>query len=412
MCLISVLPKGTEKYNEKTISFIRKGATTNTDGSGFMFKRENDDCINIKKGFFNITDMLEEIKKLNLKKEDELVIHHRIGTSGEICAKNTHPFLIYDDDKLCSETDLTINKPALVHNGMFSGIRDFMSLNPKFCDTYAFARYIISEPGIYNLIYDNYKLFELLFKDILSFNKVCILDPNKGIKMLGNFFEDDGYFHSNGGYKDFVYDRGGSSDNVELALYDSYKPKALSIVGNNKYHNTQLYYDSSEIKIDKYNVHHFFFIKKSVYNINSESYDVDRKNSYCLYEIDDISEDTEFQILKLAKSSTNYTIKMDNIKNDYFYIPKPNFFDSYLDLEKIKTLFPDYSKNSFKQIQKILIRSRKKGLFDKIKYSKTERLHTKLTLSLYRDYLEMKNLKDKNNKVKKAIPAIQMSFSD
>ena len=50
MCLISVIPQGVEKNIRNISRYIIQGMKTNTDGSGFMYKKGNANTIGVKKG--------------------------------------------------------------------------------------------------------------------------------------------------------------------------------------------------------------------------------------------------------------------------------------------------------------------------------------------------------------------------
>lgn len=49
-----------------------------------MHKKEGEYFVHVEKGFFKFDELMAAIEKANLKDEDELVIHHRIGTSGKV----------------------------------------------------------------------------------------------------------------------------------------------------------------------------------------------------------------------------------------------------------------------------------------------------------------------------------------
>jgi hypothetical protein len=211
MCLVSVCPKGKEKFNDQVVTFIKNGMSSNKQGSGYMFKRSGENVITIDKGYFDEENLISSIRERNLGVNDELVIHHRISTSGLISGSNSHPFVISDNhDEVCAQ-DITINKPCLAHNGCFSRLTDYMKLQPDFSDTYAFARYILSNPNIYNIMEVDYELFKTILDPIISGSRVAILFPDKDVKLIGDFKEVDGYYHSNYGYCRSTYDYGGSS---------------------------------------------------------------------------------------------------------------------------------------------------------------------------------------------------------
>lgn len=235
MCLITAIPKGKIKYSEDLEKFIKSGMSSNTDGSGFMYKRNGTNLVSINKGFRNPESILKAIKDLDLKEEDELVIHHRIGTSGEPNDVNMHPFVVSENHTVINSTRGDFNLPAMAHNGVFSEFTDRQSL---FNDTYHFVNKMMATPEVLSLLKTNKDKFELFFKSILSYNRLAFLFPDRDMLLLGNFVEDNGNFHSNAGYKSYVYDKGGSSSSFPTC----------------KYHNFNNYYDTQDFDDDDYYV--------------------------------------------------------------------------------------------------------------------------------------------------------------
>jgi predicted glutamine amidotransferase len=213
MCLISVIPQGVEKNIRNISRYIIQGMKTNTDGSGFMYKKSNANTIGVKKGYFNAERMIRDISDLNLTSNDHLILHHRLGTQGDNSDENTHPFVISDNHLEIIATDVVTDKPCMVHNGIFYDISEYVKLNPKFSDTYAFTRYVLAVNGMLDMAYDNSKLFDKLTKNIIGSDKICILHPEKGILLIGSYIKVDGCYHSNNGFRQHVWDRGGHEIN-------------------------------------------------------------------------------------------------------------------------------------------------------------------------------------------------------
>ena len=92
MCIIVVKPKHKELQNK---NILERCFTTNKDGAGYMFVDKANDVVEIKKGFMNFNDfyksLIEDYKKYKLK-DQTLVMHFRIGTSGKSATGCTHPF--------------------------------------------------------------------------------------------------------------------------------------------------------------------------------------------------------------------------------------------------------------------------------------------------------------------------------
>lgn len=208
MCLITAAPKGTKKRGKDLKSFIERGMSSNTDGSGFAYKRNGSNLIYLSKGYREVSKIVEAIDKAKLKPEDEIIIHHRIGTSGLANEYNMHPFAVSESESVLDITEGEINVPAMAHNGVFYKFTDRQSIHN---DTYNFVQQFIGIPEITALLKRSPEKFKSLFDGILSTNKLAFLFPDKDMLLLGNFVEDSGYFHSNSGYKSYVFDHGGSS---------------------------------------------------------------------------------------------------------------------------------------------------------------------------------------------------------
>jgi len=414
MCLISVLPKGTKKNTEKVYKFIESGFNCNQDGSGFMFKRNGENTVTINKGYFNLSRLIENIKKLDLKEEDELVIHHRIGTAGKICPENTHPFLVSSVESEINVTDITINKPALVHNGIIYGVKDYMTLNSDFCDTYAFARYIMANENVLNLYKDYDTLFKELFNHYLGTDKLCLLFPDRDLKMYGYFQNDDGYYHSNSGYNTKVKNWGGyetfldeeEHEDIGTAIgfkqpfqcavqpneqlrFGSTMPKVLSLPANNSLDNNVNTQNlkNSIFPLNENNVKYFYF---KLPGRGDKLYWLTNYN---------INSDSQMFIRKDGAATLYIPIKTQSILNDeIIFVPKnPNFTRVVVDYLYLVKKLPDYSKNRLKLTQKIIENNFAKSIFHEIVYKPLKNLgynnnkFYKLTLLLYVDYLKNKS---------------------
>lgn len=207
MCLISAAPKGVKKDKDKLKGFIEQGMSSNTDGSGYAVKKKG--ILYLEKGFRNPDDLLKSIVDKKLTIDDELIIHHRIGTSGEKNDINMHPFLVTDDTDLLQTTKMLDCKvPIMAHNGVFSSFTDRSS---RFSDTFHFIQKAMFIPEFLQLLKRDQELFKNQFKNVIIGQKLAFLFPDHPMILLGNFVEDEGFFHSNGGYKKYVYDSGGSS---------------------------------------------------------------------------------------------------------------------------------------------------------------------------------------------------------
>lgn len=350
MCLISVCPAGTKKYTDEVESFIRSGFITNGDGSGFMYKKKGDSFVYVKKGFKDPLKLIEALKQAKLSDEDELVFHHRIGTSGLISAENTHPFVISNDHDTIINTNIKVDKPCIVHNGMFSVPR-FQKMNPNFSDTYAFTRYILYHT--INLFKEETQLFLDNFDQIIGWSKMCVLFPDRDLIMTGNFDECNGYFHSNQGYKyhshrdvggkteskDFIWS--GKTNTPKLELPSGILPCAPAA----KCNRMPITLEGTDIIITQFNYDHFFYTNKNV------------KDSLA-YEFEGFDQDALKNILWSSKSGTSLgtsgiTVGPNALKDCFYYHPKKEYEAYYKEYLKLfSELKP--SKNNMKKLFKIL----------------------------------------------------------
>jgi hypothetical protein len=95
---------------------------------------------------------------------------------------------------------------------------------------------------------------------------------------------------------------------------------------------------------------------------------------------------------------------LEQIMNDYSFIPKEEYLQSYLQYEDLKNGYSKISRNALKQLRKLVSNSHKKGLFDDITYKRYNKKFTKLALTLYLRFLEAKTVGTQE--------VIQMSFTD
>ncbi len=250
MCLISIAPRGVNKYTEHFKNIIENGMYTNSNGTGFAVHKNNSAIVSWKKGYNvktsdNIKDefnrLWDDLKSLNLENNDILVVHSRIATVGKVTAYNTHPFLLAPYQNLplsgiCAIEGKT-KEGVLFHNGGFTGYRDDAN---DYSDTCHLTHDLFTDNShLFNyLIHKPYR-FKDSFKSVLLSNKVAVLNPDKGLILFGNFTEDPkGYKHSNMGYDPKKYynrssnytDRSGKTyDLYGEHDYDSYNEDGLSL---------------------------------------------------------------------------------------------------------------------------------------------------------------------------------------
>lgn len=381
MCLISALPKGTVKYNKTVESFITKGFTTQRDGSGVMWKKNGENVVNIKKGFFNLPKLLEFVEGLELTVDDELVIHHRTSTQGLVSRANTHPFVLSDNHEICISEEGSFKLPILVHNGMFRGMSKFD--HNDFSDTYSFCNGFLSNKHLLGFFKEDTKKFLDSFDAVLGWSKLAVLFPDMDMIMTGDFTEDSGYFHSNQCYKDYNYmDRGGRTYSIGRSQQDiSYSntkkknrtgknnttgtdisketsiinPSLLnSVLGSfswdqgTKNYLSHKRFDDSNIKLTPLNCNHFIYLLKDGITVgNIDNVKAYKLTSFC--------EDIDSCCLFLP-TLPNYLIqiKLSSLRNCFYYIPTTQhayMYNDFLYLEE--KLVP--SKTQLKKIEKQIL---------------------------------------------------------
>lgn len=427
MCLVSGCPKGTLKKGDKVINFIKEGFGSNRDGSGYMFKRNGEHTITIKKGFFHdVSKLIDSILKEELTEDDELVIHHRIGTSGLVTNENCHPFVISKEHEECSATHIVTDKPCLAHNGYIRNVTKFMAINPDFSDTYAFARYIMTINEFQDLLYSDKDMFLNYVEEWAGRTKVAFLHPNHDMVKIGEFNEDEGYFHSNIGYKTYTYDKGGSSTtnsrysrNFDLfrgCFNEGYGSEDLcgndevdttfeqteNVIKNNIAKQAKqnarilklpigkdavplLKFTSVLIELDRNNAAHFYYIEKEKYDrcnnkhklefaIINEKYDVKTLYTSLVYQ-DPNNMFTQYE-----------GVATEKLLKDYYFIPKSIYTNNYQEFIKLLGL-KDLGTKTVKKLDYLLLKSINKSDDFKIMYEKSGIFQSRLSLQLFRDYL-------------------------
>lgn len=433
MCLVSVCPKGTEKNSEKVRRFIMSGFDSNKQGSGFMYKRNGSNKIVIDKGYFEVESMIKAIEKAKLGLDDELVIHHRISTAGKVTPENSHPFIITDDPDECRETDITVSKPCLAHNGMFKELDKYEKLNPEMSDTFAFACYIMSDRRIMDLFLNDREKFDIVMDGVIGYSKVAILFPDRDVEMIGKFIEDEGYFHSNGGYCKLVYNRGGvesekggsgagfgnrfrsrhapifSTNESEERDFDSLDvttPIYLlpAPTNNGKKLSKLVLLDSTIINLSIDNYKHFWFVRKNIYDNASD------KEALKLLEVSNFDINSHLQAVscKGDGATTFKTILTSDLINDCYYIPKGEYYNTiYSDYKYLysKAIVPTL--NGLKNLRKVINKNYQKRALEQLNYKKLNKKFCKQALVMHLSDLEaIWDTKENGNKMKPVLEAM------
>lgn len=202
MCIIIAKEKYGRLPSEQE---LKNCFTNNSDGAGFMYVK--DGKVVIDKGYMKYDAFIKHYKKLleefNDFKDKSLVIHCRIGTSGQNIKENTHPYPISNDNRMLRAKHLSQLDIGIVHNGIIQGYGTATGLN----DTQEF---------IQKYFYPLYKHFKEFYKnkDIMygiekiTNSKFAILDDTDTIYYIGDFIDDRGLKFSNSTYKNVYYYQG------------------------------------------------------------------------------------------------------------------------------------------------------------------------------------------------------------
>lgn len=199
MCLIAIAGKGKDKYSEFFLNALKIGASTNTDGIGYAFKKHKTNIIYISKGFDNIEKAIKSIKSKRLGLKDELIVHLRIGNRGEVNTDMCHPFVLADNATDILQNNTEVAFPIMAHNGTFM---DYTNCS-IYSDTFQFIQEFMYQHNVVDMLIDDIDFFKKVFKDKLKQNRLVFLFPYEGIDLitLGEYIEVDNYLFSNASFR-------------------------------------------------------------------------------------------------------------------------------------------------------------------------------------------------------------------
>lgn len=213
MCVIVYKPAGKKL---PSTSILKKCFKTNPDGAGYMLPIN--DKVVIHKGFMKFDDFRKDIEKVF--KENKLnvlntpvVLHFRISTQGGVQTGLCHPYPICRDYAEMRKLETTADM-GLCHNGIISncstsgysgGHYDSKTktwvygkyTQPDYNDTMTFIKDYAS------LVIDNDQYFAQsdnkceLLERLCEYSKLAIMNSRGFVKLIGQFFEKDGYYYSN-----------------------------------------------------------------------------------------------------------------------------------------------------------------------------------------------------------------------
>ena len=193
MCIAIISENGVDLPVKKV---LKRCFTNNPDGAGYavLLSTNEWEC---KKGFMTFKSFWRSFSKENYTKEDTVLIHFRIGTSGKkIGNKNAHPDCTHPFPVTSNEDELMANrfisKSIMMHNGVCGKGREHLS------DTMlAIIDYI--DPMLPYI--EDEKMLNIMHKCLGTTNRWFIANENNSW-MLGDWEEEKetGIWYSNNGY--------------------------------------------------------------------------------------------------------------------------------------------------------------------------------------------------------------------
>lgn len=114
MCIIAYKPADIELIPEDT---YWECFWSNNDGAGFAYWDREAQLWNVRKGFMKWKHFWKAYSEHNFTKEDVIIAHFRIGTSGNRDGGNTHPFPVVTDYDQMRQTEFTAEN-LIFHNGV------------------------------------------------------------------------------------------------------------------------------------------------------------------------------------------------------------------------------------------------------------------------------------------------------
>lgn len=164
MCIIIHKPK--EK--RLTDDMLRCSWDSNYQGSGLMYAKDNK--LIIEKGMMTFNDFESKYRELE---NENLILHVRHSSAGDINENNCHPFKVNDD-------------LAFVHNGTFNTVK-YGGTDKCHSDTWyfneKFLKPLVNKYGI-DIIFD--KTFKFLVKDYIKLNKIAFMDSRGRVSIYNS----------------------------------------------------------------------------------------------------------------------------------------------------------------------------------------------------------------------------------
>lgn len=373
MCVILYLKPGSDKKAPFLEEAITKASEFNKDGMGYAIKRR-DNSIYLSKGFFEVEEFIKSIKDAKVLKNEELLIHLRIGNVGKVNAGMCHPFVVSAvQDEITETIEGYMDKPVMAHNGT---MLKHKYLKSALSDTVYFIKDVLSYESVQNFLKEDEAVFEEVMANHLNNSRIAIMYPDSSkTNLLGEWHEKEGILFSKDYQKEYVdvvkrvYGSVGQSydyyDDYYNDLFTESDPpkneygKSISLYNKKSFKNVQsnlsslvknvnmreVYTGSTGIKYTKYMG---FFLPEvldsayKLYNINVDNEVVSEVDISCVKRdiINGLSPGNSYYLDEADDSN----IGVVNSKTfEITYITKHSFYENFIHwpATKSRTFFDD-----------------------------------------------------------------------
>lgn len=196
MCIILVKPAGAEMPSK---SILEACQIQNPDGVGFMYRRDGE--VTISKGYIDEENLVEGFGWHKVSKKDDLIVHFRWGTHGDMSPENTHPFPISNKlkDIRKLEIDTTI---GIAHNGVLTikptikGISDTMELVLR----------ILSKKSMKKGLLNEHRRTLATLRYLAPSDRFALMSNDRMYMVGEGWIEYEGIHYSNDGFEWALYD--------------------------------------------------------------------------------------------------------------------------------------------------------------------------------------------------------------
>ena len=193
MCIICVSPG---KVRQPSLATIRTMFLRNPHGAGYMFAR--DGIVHISKGYMDVENYIEALRREHFSAKDSVVYHFRISTQAGVNPAMTHPFPL--SNKLSHMKALDVEcRCGVAHNGIIRLTTD--PANREYSDTALFIADYLSEIIRCSEDLKDENVLELVHR--LARSKLAIMDGSGYVATVGSFINENGLLFSNDSYRSF-----------------------------------------------------------------------------------------------------------------------------------------------------------------------------------------------------------------